>query len=134
MYAGSYMAQMSFFSALLEGAIRACVAFPLHVGTTFWAGTRMARYAILKEPVNVAYTLLVPILFHGSLDAFAFFAAVESTSAPILSYLTMPFNIILIGLLMFLCRRNYFAVLEKEAQILDAEDADRGLEIPTASV
>lgn len=127
------MAQMGFMSALLEGLFRAAFAFPLHVGTTFWAGTRMARHAILKEPVSFPITILVPIFFHGSLDAFAFFASVEATSAPVLQYLAAPFNIILITLLLSLCRRSYLAVLEKEAQILDAEDADRvGLGTPTA--
>jgi hypothetical protein len=66
----------------------------------------MARFAILKEPkVYVVQTLGVPILFHGSMDFFAFLAAVEERRTPVLSYLATPFDIVLVGLLLFVCRR-----------------------------
>jgi hypothetical protein len=69
-------------------------------------GTRMARSAVLKEPgVNPFVTILVPVLFHGSLDFYAFFAEAEKTSMPVLGYLTTPVNVVLIGWLLFLCRR-----------------------------
>jgi hypothetical protein len=74
--------------------------------TGSYMGTRMARSAVLKEPgVNPFVTILVPMLFHGSLDFYAFFAEAEKTSMPMLGYLTTPVNIVLIGWLLFLCRR-----------------------------
>lgn len=125
MYVGGYIVQMPLLAALLQGFGRAAVAFPLHVGTTFWVGTRMARLAVLKEPVSVAKSISVAVLFHGSLDAFAFFALAEDDSAPILSYLAMPFNIVLITALMGMCRRGYNQVVEREQQILASEDEDK---------
>jgi hypothetical protein len=126
MYAGSYVMHMGFGSALFEGVVRSLFAFPLHVGTTFWLGTRMARFAVLKEPVAFGKSIAVPIVFHGALDAFAFFAAAEENSLPLLGYLAYPFNTVLIGTLLVMCRREFNKVIEREAQILDAEEEDRG--------
>lgn len=66
----------------------------------------MARHAVLKQPgISWLKTIGVPVLFHGSLDCFAFFASAEARKAPILSYLATPLNIALVAFLAILCRR-----------------------------
>jgi hypothetical protein len=69
-------------------------------------GTRMARYAILKEPkVYFLKTIGIPVLFHGTMDFYAFFAAAEARSSPILSILATPLDIVLVIFLLLICRR-----------------------------
>jgi hypothetical protein len=71
-----------------------------------YMGTRLARSVILKEVgVNPLVTIAVPVAFHGCLDFYAFISAVEESSLPILRYLIVPVNLLLIGVLMTLCRR-----------------------------
>lgn len=71
-----------------------------------YMGTRMARHAVLKEPgVSPLKTIGVPVLFHGSLDFYAFFASAEARKVPVLVYLATPLNIVLILGLGELCRR-----------------------------
>jgi hypothetical protein len=66
----------------------------------------MARHAVLKEPkVYLLVTLGVPVLFHGTMDFYAFFAAAEARSAPILGLLATPLDIVLVFFLLLLCRR-----------------------------
>jgi hypothetical protein len=69
-------------------------------------GTRMARYANLKEPkIYFLKTIGIPVLFHGTMDFYAFFAAAEARSFPILSILATPLDIVLVFFLLLLCRR-----------------------------
>lgn len=127
MYAMNFSAQFdSLPRALAEGALRAAFAFPMHVGTTFWVGTRMARYAVLRDRrVGFAKSLAVPVLFHGALDAFAFLAMAEEATLPLLTYLTYPFNLVIIVVLLTMCRNEFYDLVACEDAVLSAEEADR---------
>jgi hypothetical protein len=71
--------EMGLASALFEGIVRSLFVFPLRVGNTLGLGTRMARFAVLMEPVAFGKSIAVPIPVYGALDVFAFVAAAERT-------------------------------------------------------
>lgn len=125
MYATGYVAQMAFFPALWSSVLRALLAFPLHVGTTFWIGTRAAQFAVLKQPVSFLLSISVAIFFHGTLDAMAFLAAAEEISMPMLGSIVFPVQALLVLGIIWLARRSFLQVTAAERQILDAEDFDQ---------
>lgn len=124
LYATGYVARMGLLSALSASVARAFIAFPLHVGTTFWIGTRAARYAVLKERVSFWKSIAVAVFFHGTLDAVAFLGAAEESNWPALAWFVLPIQAALVVALMTLGRRAFLKVVEEERIILDAEEAD----------
>lgn len=97
--------------------MRRLLAYPVHVGTTFYVGVAAARRHVFGDGISVGLALSVAIILHGVFDGVGFLALILVTLGKVPKWVgggVPVFDLGLVGLLLLLCRGRYKALLERE--------------------
>ena len=103
--------------------LRGSIAFTLHVSTQFYVGVAAASQYVFRDHANIALSLFISILFHGTFNAFELITIPFATEADVptyISFITLGLQIGSVCLLLLLCRGRYKALLDRERMVATA--------------
>lgn len=100
--------------------LRDLLAFPIHVGGTFYIALAAAQRAVLGDGPSVLASFFVAVLFHGCFDAFALliglFIMLELIPDWVEFMVVVVQSVVVIGL-MILCRSRFKSLIERERAV-----------------
>lgn len=126
-YTLAMFSHSSITSACLISLIRAAVAFPLHLGTAMIYGIAMAEHYIKKEESNygILKAFLLAIFFHGTWDGMLMLDGaliVFQGWAQWTMLVVLGVNLVLLGVLIWICRQRFNRMLSQDGYLSIAGD------------
>lgn len=97
--------------------LRDIMAFPVHVGATFYVALAAAQRSVFSDGMGVFSALLVAVFFHGSFDAVAIVASLLVALEKVQSWVEIAVifvQLTLVCLLLLLCRNKFRAIMERD--------------------